>query len=529
MIRLPILLLFSLLVACAPQSAQAQSSSPLENLFGPPRAATDSGPAATTPRQAPRSFRPGETVSLRQGRRHLELVDAPRLQELYNGGLYHQCEKALFFITGSGENTSLSIMNISDGQVFGAIARPQKVTCAGSYAFITTAAMPWVVHLDRKETLELRYTLPNGRPISDSHLFPLIREGETEPGEVLVYTRDQNNQKFIGRWAPGAGPSISLTDSPFGHIRKARYIGDLIQIDSSSHNSSWRGSALFYLDDRGLHLFEEEGIETIEFLENGFTTFAKNFSAGFLSPQGDVTPVERRECRFSPSLIATSDVGALFVCLTHDLTVDYFFYLDDAGEFHQWEQRLPFQRGGTNSGFRLRPGYTTIYEFNNNMPRSTLRYEPVGFWFDLRQGVNFHGTPLFAIPTLGFRGMPAHFLATSVDAVEGRHNHSIELHAIDLDLATEEYLHTYQDCPGFLRYAGSQEGRFLIQCLLQPEPGRFRFRYQWSELIDLNNNTRWRETNRRFEAFTSSGQVILSNVSSGQDHVYAPARRLWIY
>ena len=506
----------------------------LQHLFGNSREAGGS-PEARRPPSSSQPL-PGSTVHLHKERHNgLSLVRAPELTSLPQGAAYGEsCQGYLFLIQGTrrGESRQGLIYSPDGTRNLGSVDNPGYTHCIGEYFFVgSRSAAAAVFHIPTERLTHLSYRLPNGAPGSDSYLFPLTPLDPEVPTEALLYTRDRENNRFIGLWQPGL-EEIALRDSPFGHIRDARFVGESLQISSGfpSSNHSSR-TALHLVDRQGIReIHSDRSGNTITFLADGWTAYRINSGGGVISPSGEKEPLELRGCRHSPSLIGASHKASALLMACFDARDDafenYLYWSQSTGSI-TWRQRRGYERGSTSLLNISRRTDTVIFDFNTPTHPTKL---PRGLWFDLSQGAFFQGSPLFALSHYGNSGRSSRFLATNVEMVSGSFRHQLDVHLIDIERGTETFLHAYQDCPGYLHLVAQNQTQdeFIIHCLTKPESGRWHFIYHWSELVDVQTGTRWRETNRRHEGFTDRGAVVLSNLSAGTNHSYAVASRLWI-
>lgn len=506
----------------------------MEQLFGSP------GESSERRERTPRGWSgeaaqigPGNQTPLERGRHPgLREVSAPSMRSLPSNSAYGgSCEDYLFLLSGSRERDTRigTVVNSRTGEALGSVAHPGRTECMGEYFLMNSERrMPAIFHLPSESFLTLDFELPNGAPSSDAYLFGLVRDGEESPREVLVYTRDGQNNRFIGLWQPGR-ERVELRSSPFGHIRDARYVGETLQVSSAfpTGGTSSR-TALHIVDDRGIEeIHSDSRGNLIAFLKGGWTAY-RGDGGGAISPDGRKEALSVSGCRHPASLIAAShDASALLMaCLDgQDEAYENYLYWSSERGATTWRHRRGYARGSTSLMHLLQDDYTVISDFN--APSYPVK-DPQGVWVDLTTGTFFQGSPIFAMDIVGNQGRRSRFLGSNTGALEGTFRHDLDVYLIDIENRREEYLHTYRDCPGFLQMAAQDGDRFILYCITQPTPGLFRFTYHWSELIDLEAGTRWRESRRRHEGFTERGAVMISNLSSGSDLHYGSPSRLWI-
>ncbi|TVQ88307.1 MAG: hypothetical protein EA397_17175 [Deltaproteobacteria bacterium] len=505
--------------------AQAQPASGLDALFegrervrdAKQRVRNQQGPAPTNTSAA--NAGPGDTVQLQTGSRDLRQVQAPKLRSLAGSGRVQTTCDGHVFLRREGQNGHITVSRLSDGKQAGRVPGGNGVRCARGYAFISANGnAPAVVDLSSGKVTPLSFSVPGGAEIIDTSLFPF--EQASGGVEALFHVRDRDRNAFIGRWRPGTN-RVELSPSPFWFIGEAQEIGDELQVVAVPIEDTAARSEIYRFGPNGQRKVLEGPPMFRAPVQGNFMAYSVGSSFGVIRPDGSLDPANLQGCIRVGALYAASELGVFAGCQDRDEAFERYAYFSPQTGWRTWRQQRGYPRGSATVHVELSPGRSTVYEFNQSR-------QPTGVWFDMRRGALFQGSRLWSVATLNSQGQGPRLLATNVNEFEGTRRHNIELHHIDLDRGVEERLHTYSDCPGFLTLYGQHEGRFLVHCVSQPEPGTYRFQYHWSELIDVDAGTRWRETKRRHESFTPEGKVVVSGVSAGASVTNVTPERLMI-
>ena len=505
--------------------ALAQSSSGLDALFegrervrgAKERVRTQQAPAQNNTSAA--SAGPGDTVQLQTGSRELRQVQAPRLRSLAGSGRVETTCEGHVFLRREGQNGHITVSRLSDGGQAARVPGGNGVRCAGGYAFISANRnAPAVVDLSSGQVNTLSFSVPGGAQIIDSSLFPF--EQSSGAVEALFHVRDQDRKAYIGRWRPGNN-TIELSESPFWFIRQAQEIGDELQVVAVPISDRGARADVYRFGPNGQRKVLSQPPSFQVSMQGNFMAYAAGPTYGVIRPDGRLDGANLQGCLRHNGIYAASEIGIFAGCQDRDEAFEQYAYFSPETGWKTWRQQRGYSRGSTSAHVALSPGRSTVYAFNQSD-------QPTGVWFDMRRGALFQGSRLWSVATLNAQGQGPRLLATNVKEFEGTRRQNVELYHIDLDRGVEERLYTYSDCPGFISLYGQYEGRFLVHCVSQPEPGTYRFRYHWSELIDVDAGTRWRETNRRHESFTPEGKVVVSGVSAGANVTSVTPERLMI-
>jgi len=469
---------------------------------------------------------PGDTVRLQTGSRSLRPVQAPKLLGLEGSGTIKlnagdSICGGFIFLQSEGYPGSIAVSRLSDRKLVGRVAGGQWVRCVGSLAFIEAVGPPAVVDLSSGEIIRLSVSVPENQKIAYAKLFPVgDASGQVE---ALLYVNAQGGQSYVGRWRPGTS-RVGLTPSPFSEISEAHEVAGDLHIFGVPSDVPNAKRAIYRYSDAGPRKLPAHDVSFSVLMDSGFLAYSNSTddSIGVISPDGSQDRLPNLGCLAGPNTIAASAQGMLVSCHDRDHEDRFlnFGYFSPATGWRTWRKQMQYPLSSPYINRRMIPGRTVLSEIYQSD-------RPTGTWFDMSRGVFFEGSMLWPMHQWG-SGQGTRLLATSVGAVEGVRQHSIDVYHIDLKRGVEEKLLTYNDCPGFLLLADVHEGRFLVHCIVQPELNTFKFKHQWSELLDVDAGTRWRETGRRHEAFMLDGTVLVSNLKAGSNAIRENPKRLWL-
>lgn len=371
-----------------------------------------------------------------------------------------------------------------------------------------------LVSLEDGKTHEAQVEAPEGVQLEDlKHVdTDLVRFGGSGSMEAWLFA-SQGDRMFAGSWS-SADPSVELQE---------------IREDGGTLNMLGEVDGRYYLEQVGarpapeaqgesstgcLYMRWEPGEEAACLLEGRFRPSGVTYlgdgwavpglgTPRVVAPDGDTITFEPEVCE-DPTLLAprTGDPGVLVGCLED--------YSRKQQRYLYWtpERYVTFTAPASGT---IEPGNvrsTNRVEGEADEPVVTGWWggdaDRFDYWFDMEH-LRFWTSELLFPVHFAHQNDPMRALAA-----DQKRGDAIAMERLDFEEGTRRKVTTYRDCPGVLRERLRAGDYAVVNCVVKSHPKKFRFRIEWSELIDLESGDRARLDGYPHH-LRQNGEVVVSD------------------
>jgi hypothetical protein len=449
---------------------------------------------------------PGDTPRLsRLPDAGFTMATEPPIRPLYDGEPVRvgaTCGGYLLVQRGRGTAMRGLIVGLASGQIVGEVPEPRYPKCIDGWLLVGSQVGEPGAFDTRSGSLH-RVALPTDVLPPELRVAAFLQPVHRDDGkvvEILVDVHGPHTGQHVGIWRPG-DPTLELQPADFGYVERIREAGGKVQVETYRvlHELSAERT-------RALH----EGNARRYWLHGGLTAVAEFGSPFLIDAAGKRTPVPLGACD-RPELIAAyaPAQATLTLCVDPDDPAADVFLYQTPGRTFRFAVPRPHPVDAPDGKPDVHDGRPVVAQLNAPLDVAA------GRWFDLSTGALWQGSAWRPLEHGRGDSEPRRLYATTHSRADPAGDRPIELAIVDLNEGIEQLLVRYDDCPGFLASPGERVDAVIVQCVEQPEPGRWHFVHRWSELVDLRAATRWRTTSYELHGFTEDGRVIATDRDAG--------------
>jgi hypothetical protein len=415
-----------------------------------------------------------------------------------------------------------AIIHLDSGEVVRRFAFAHDLRCSEGYLIgpESSDGPPWVLRTSDGRFFEPSWTLPDGASARVARMHPIEKPGEQTDEFLVSAFSDEIDAWIHGGWKVG-DRTVTMREYGMRYPSAVRYVEDdiLVLFPRSYSDSDEPDCAVQRISSSGVNCeVSTSRAADAHFLGDGWIGVFTTSKVLVRSPEGEVESLRPQGCGRAVETYALGAPGQGFLSGCRDGsesgTYHYMFWSNGARD--DWSDSSGYRPGGNVANGPL--GGEVMALWTSGERRATHG------WLDIRDGTVWTSEPLHVIDNKkSLHGRKARVLAAGLSR-----GNRIELHMLDVNTGKRQKVDAYDDCPGYLMEDGRHQGRVILRCITEPDPGRYVLRYHWSEVIDLVSGHRWRFSDKKPELFTQDGRIVFSDIGPRTDEWFATARRLWI-
>ncbi len=393
-------------------------------------------------------------------------------------------------------------------------------------------------------------SLPNSETLS--HMddpTPIMPEDGSQATHFLVRAVSKDKKFYFSLWSPD-DDHMDFTELPFDGVSAAQFNNDTIDMagftvhtsqvtDAFSDNPRTYSNTQIHhhaynVGDDITRIHEGSANTEVSLIKGGYIAISEYNSQRILYPDNTELQISSEDCDPRSKLkladVSRATTAALFTCRTSEDTTQY--------QLVYWTPEQTYTLNASGNSFQS-PRPAQNWEFADGpvpivvISESTWdpkRWEYNHKYFDIDRGVLWHGDARYELSISPGRS-PRVFLAADKEhkREEFQKGKKIKLFKVDIDRGTETLIHTYTDCPGQLVSSHRNAGITEVHCVTNPNKGKFEYIQQWSEVIDLENYTRFRVPKNRYVSdILPDGRFVINTADKGDNLLYHNASKLWV-